>query len=366
MNPKPACTDEYLNSLAQTGFLFFFFLLVPFISFAGQNDSLRVNESSYIKSFRSNPHFTFELARRRQVLNLRNADLDTLSFVYEPNTRTNLIFSFDYKWLSISFGLLSLPTADSRLKGNSNQFSLRSNFNGKRILSSVFLQYYEGFYLSNPQAIDPTWNVLTDSFPQRSDVSTSTLFGNIYYLFKPDNFSFRAALWQLDRQERSAGSFLAGASIRFFGFSSDSMRTLVPEQAQALFGSDRLVVAQRVSNVSFNFGYVHTFVYKKAWFFTLYFVPGLSIQNSLYQAENSQIIREPGQVVGMSEFRMILGYNGDKWFGGLSSYSISFASNNRSKVWIENNYNWFRIFAGFRLNAPGPERKAKLLQKIGL
>lgn len=363
---KPACNIEYSISFAQVGFLLFWILLKPTTIKAGENDSLKVKESTYVTSFRNNPHFTVEFARRRQVLDLRNADFDTLSFLYEPNTRTNFVFSFDYKWLSLSVGLLSFPTVDSRLKGSSNQFSLRANFNGKRVWSSNFFQHYQGFYLANPQSIDPTWSALTDSFPQWSGVSTSTFFGNIFYLFKPEKFSYRAALWQLDRQERSAGSFLAGASLRFFGLNSDSMKSLVPQQAQSLFGSDRLVVAQRVSNFSFNIGYVHTFVYKKSWFLTLYFVPGLSVQNSLYQAENSQIIREPGQVVGMSEFRIILGYNGDKWFGGLSSYSINFAGNERSRVWIENNYNWFRLFTGVRLNAPGPQRKSKLLPKIGL
>jgi hypothetical protein len=173
-------------------------------------------------------------------------------------------------------------------------------------------------------------------------------------------------LWQIDRQERSAGSFVAGASLRFYGMVADSGITLIPQEVQPLYNSNQLVIAQRVSNFNFNVGYVHTFVYDKSWFATIYFVPGISIQNSYFQAEGQQIIRDPGQILGMSEFRLVLGYNGEQWFGGISSYSIGFSGNDKQSLWIDNSYNWFRMFAGFRLNAPGLNRKARFLERIGL
>ncbi|MEX1190125.1 MAG: DUF4421 family protein [Bacteroidia bacterium] len=323
-------------------------------------------DESFIRSFRSNPHFTFEFARRRQVLDIRNSELDTFLLRFEPNTRTNFIASFDYKWLSLSLGLISFPTVNGARKGNSSQFSLRANFNGRRVWNSNFIQLYRGFFLTNPLSVDPDWNPQIDQYPQRSDVHTTTWFSNFYYCFKPERFSYRAAIWQLDRQEKSAGSFLAGASIRYYGLNSDSAYTLIPENAFSLFNADELIVAQRVSNLGFNIGYVHTFVYNKSWFLTLYFVPGLSLQNSVYQAQNQQIVREPTRFVGMSEFRIITGYNGDKWFAGLSSYSISFSGNDRQGIWIDNSYNWFRMFAGFRINGPSSNRKSKLLERIGL
>lgn len=354
----------------RTGFFWSLLIFVSFSSFAfaelPDTGASSIKSNAFVRSFRSNPHITFEFARRRQILDIRNAALDTLLLRFEPNTRTNLIASFDYKWLSLSLGLISFSTVDGDRKGNSSQFSLRANFNGKRIWNSNFLQFYKGFFLTNPRSIDPEWNSISDNFPQREDVYTSTFFSNVYYCFKPERFSYRAALWQLDRQEKSAGSFLAGASLRFYGLNSDSGYTLIPDKAIPLFDSDKLVVAQRVSNFNFNIGYVHTFVYNKSWFLTLYFVPGLSIQNSFYQALDQQIVREPGQIIGMSEFRIVTGYNGEKWFAGLSSYSISFSGNERMGIWIDNSYTWFRLFTGFRMNGAGSDRKSKLLQRIGL
>lgn len=357
-----------LNNLSVKVITGFLLLLFAQVSRAGGPELKNINwqDSIYVKSYRSRPHLTFEFARRRQLIDIRNPNLDTLLFRYEPNTRTNFITAFDYRWLSVSLGLVSFPTTAGNRKGESSQFSLRASFNGKRIWNTNFIQYYSGFYLTNPASVQPDWNVATDTFPQRPDVNTTTIFSNAYYCFKPEKFSYRAALWQLDRQERSAGSFLAGLSMRIFALNSDSMVTLIPPQALSLFDPQYRIIAQRTTNFSLNVGYVHTFVYNRSWFLTLYFVPGLSLQSSYYLSDDQVIRADRSQFTGSSEFRIIMGYNGEKWFAGLSSYSISFSGNRKLGVWIDNSYTWFRLFAGFRLNPPNPNRKAKLLDRIGL
>jgi hypothetical protein len=334
--------------------------LGPDTTFASTQDP------AYVRSFREQPHLTFEFARRRQKIDIRNPNLDTFLLRYEANTRSNFIATFDYKWLSLSLGLFSFGTTDSDRKGNSTQFSIRGSYNGKRLWNSNFYQSYKGFYLTNPQVAYPLWNPKTDLYPQRPDVKTTTFFSNLYYCFTPDKFSYRAALWQLDRQEKSAGSFLAGAAMRFYSLNSDSGITMIPKSVQGLFDAQFRIIAQRVSNFSLNIGYVHTFVYDKSWFLTLYFVPGLSLQNGYYQPEGLQIRSDRSKVTGTTEFRIIAGYNGDKWYGGLSSYSISFAGSRDIGTWVDNNYNWFRLFVGFRLDAPEGERRFKILEKIGL
>jgi hypothetical protein len=367
---KPVHLMRAFSALIRTGFFLLFFSTSARGGDveAGPDTGLNVpiTDDNFVRSFRNQPHFTFEFARRRQIISVRNANIDTLVLRFEPNTRTNFLASFDYKWLSLSIGLISFDTRGGSRKGESNQFSLRASFNGKRIWNTNFIQYYSGFYLANPQVVDPAFNSAVDVFPSRSDVSTSTIFSNVYYCFRPERFSYRAALWQIDRQEKSAGSFLAGASLRFYGMLADSGVTLIPTEVQPFYNPSQLVVAQRVSNFNFNVGYVHTFVYNKSWFATIYFVPGISIQNSFFQAQDQQIVRDPGQILGMSEFRIIMGYNGEKWFGGISSYSISFSGNSAQSLWIDNSYSWFRLFAGFRIKAPGPDRKAGFLERIGL
>ena len=350
-------------------FFFFLSIVAPFqLQASAIRHYLPANDqdSNYVRSFRNQPHLTFEFARRRQTIDIRNPNLDTFLLRFEANTQTNFLTSFDYKWLSVSLGLLSFHDADGARKGNSSQFSIRASYNGRRLWNSNFYQSYTGYYLTNPIPAYPNWDPLKDQYPLRPDVKTSTFFSNLYYCFAPDRFSYRAALWQIDRQEKSAGSFLTGVSMRFYSLISDSGITLIPQSQIPLFDSQSLIVNQRVSNFSLNVGYVHTFVYKKSWFLTLYFVPGLSLQNGYYQPQDLQIRSDRSKVTGTSEFRIILGYNGDKWYGGISSYSISYAGSKDIGIWIDNNYNWFRLFWGVRLGVPEKRDSGRLLDKIGL
>jgi hypothetical protein len=323
-------------------------------------------DSNYVTSFTDQPHITFELAKRNQRIDIRNPLLDTFLLRYEPNSKTNLIGSIDYRWLSLSLGLVTIQSGDSYRKGSSTQFSLRASFNGRRIWNTNFIQVIKGYYLTNPLMVDPYWNPLVDQYPLRPDLTTTSFFSNVFYCFNPEKFSYRAALWQLDRQEKSAGSFLAGLSMRVHRMEGDTGKSLIPNQVKYLFKPEDRIIAQAVTNFNFNVGYVHTFVVKHSWFLTLYLVPGISIQNSYYLSEDKQIRNQQNKVTGSSEFRFILGYNGNRWYSGLSSYSISFSGNRELGVWVDDNYNWFRFFVGYRLRKVDRSRHPEWRQRIGL
>ena len=348
-------------------FIFLLFISTSF-SVSAQTESANATkqDSLYVTKFTDRPHLTFELANRSQRIDIRNPDLDTFLLRYQPNTSTNFIASFDYRWLSLSLGLLSLQAGDSYRKGTSSQFSLRASFNGRRLWNTNFIQVYKGYYLTNPLVANPEWNAKTDQYPQRPDLSTVTVFSNLFYCFSPEKFSYRAALWQLDRQEKSAGSFLAGLSLRLHRMDSDTGQSLIPASIAYLFKPENRLIAQSVTNFNINAGYVHTFVVRHSWFLTLYFVPGISIQNSYYLSEDKQIRNQQNKVTGTSEFRFILGYNGNRWYSGISSYSISFSGNRNLGVSVNDNYNWFRLFVGYRLRPVDRSNLPAWRQKIRL
>jgi len=323
-------------------------------------------DSTYILSLKHRPHLTFEFARRLQSIQIRNPLVESVFVQYDPNTSTNLMASFDYKWISLSVGLVNFNADDSFRKGNTEQFSLRASFNGKRFWNTNFIQWYQGFYLANPGIANKNWDPIIDPYPYRPDISSVTLFSNLHYCFNPSKFSYRASLWQLDKQKKSAGSLITGVSYRLNVITSDTNQVLIPPSLENSFEPQYRFNAQALSNFTFHFGYIHSFVFKKNWFLTLYFLPGISFQNGNYQVRNQLPTTERSQMVGASEFRFILGYNSDKWFAGLSSHSLSFTGNERLQIWIDNNYTWTRLFVGYRFKQINKERIPKWMHKIGL
>jgi hypothetical protein len=147
---------------------------------------------------------------------------------------------------------------------------------------------------------------------------------------------------------------------------SDSSQSLIPVELAPQFKPEYRLISQSATNINFNVGYVHTFVYRHSWFLTLYFVPGISVQNSYYLSEDKQIRNKPNQTTGVSEFRFILGYNGDRWYSGISSYAISFAGKRDLGVWVDDNYSWFRMFVGYRFKPLDRSRLPRFFDKIGL
>ena len=340
----------------------FIFWLLYFCS----SNSLAQKDPDYISSFNDRPHLTFELASRNQDVIIRNPDAENFQLTYRPNSRSSFITCLDYRWLSLSLGLIKFQSSDGDRKGETKQFSFRASFNGRRFWNSNFIQIFNGYYLANPQVANPSFNPQSDFYPTRPDLTTTTLFSNLFYCFNPDKFSYRASLYQLDRQERSSGSVIAGVSLRMHRMLSDPDQSLIPTELAPQFKPEYRLISQSATNFNFNVGYVHTFVYKHSWFLTLYFVPGISIQNSYYLSEDKQIRNQQNKTTAVSEFRFILGYNGDNWYSGISSYSISFAGKRDLGVWVDDNYSWFRMFVGYRFKAVDRTHLPEWRKKIQL
>lgn len=327
----------------------------PFLTEAQEETRKKkfTQDTLYIRSFRRQPHLTFEFARKIQSVEIRSPLEEQLVIRYLPNSLFNFIGSFDYRWLSLSLGLVKIPADPAN--GVTSQFSLRASLNGKRVWNTNFLQVYNGFYLQNPDQIDPSGDLAKSDLRIRPDIQSITLFSNLAYCFNPERFSYRAALWQLDRQEKSAGSFVLGASYRLNVLISDSSLGLIPMAVKSHFEPARRVTSQRLSNLTVHGGYIHTFVFRKYWFITLYLLPGISSQGGAYLAEDGMERRFTSRMVFANEFRFIAGYNHDSWFTGISTHTLSFSGNRKTEIWVDHNYNWFRIFAGFRFGTPGPK-----------
>lgn len=323
-------------------------------------------DTSYIRKFKDQPHLTFEFARRNQEIRLINPLNGVQSVNYEPNTRVSFITSFDYRWFSLSLGLFSFGASEAKKKGNTDQFNLKFSFNGKRFWNTNYIQAYQGYFQNNPLVSNPNWNPQTEIYPQRPDITNFTFFSNIAYCFKPDRFSYRAALWQLDRQEKSAGSFITGLSYRLNLLDSDTSLTMIPFSLYGDFLPDNRAVSVRQSTFTIHGGYIHTFVANKTWFCTLYFLPGLAFESGFYRPDDLRIRNFKSATTIATEFRIILGYNGLKWFGGISGHSLSFAGNRNADLWVDSSFGWVRFFGGYRFNQVDRSKGSRTLRSIGL
>lgn len=322
-------------------------------------------DTSFIRPFTDRPQLTFEFAQRNQKIDLVNPANEKQKISYEPNNRINFITSFDYRWLSLSLGLFSFDGDDGAQKGSTQQFALRFSINSKRVWNSNFLQLYNGYYLSNPQEI-PQWVPAQNSFPIRPDISTLTWFSNIYYCFSPSSFSYRAALWQLERQEKSAGSFLAGASYRFNWITSDESTTMIPAALYSDYAEANRAVAVQQSTLAFHAGYVHTFVARKYWYFTVFFMPGLAVENGFYKADDLIQRSFESELAAAAELRLVGGYNGDRFFCGMSGHSITYSGTRKADLWVNTSTSTARLFAGYRFQKVDRTKGPKLLRFVGL
>ena len=323
-------------------------------------------DSVYIKPFSNRPQLTFEFARRTQQFDLVNPANQRQIVSYQPNTRVNFLGTLDYRWLSLSLGIFSFGAAEHKKKGDTEQFALRFSINGRRIWNSNVFQLYQGYYLSNPQNTIPNWNPQTEIYPQRPDIFTFTWFSNLYYCFSPQRFSYRAALWQLEKQQQSGGSFIAGLSYRFNLIDSDENQSMIPSVLYNDYQPQNRAIAVRQSTLTFHGGYVHSFVNSKDLFLTLYFLPGIAIESGAYLPEDNILRIFNSEGAFATEFRFITGYNGDSWFGGLSLHSIAFAGNRSGELWVNTSMGSVRLFCGYRFREIDRTKTPRFLRAIGL
>jgi Domain of unknown function (DUF4421) len=203
----------------------------------------------------------------------------------------------------------------------------------------------EGIFVNNDSSsINPIKNL---NF-LRQDISTTTFYASLNYGFNHRKYSQMAALWQIDRQMKSAGSFVAGIAAFAYYMQADS--TLVPSVLNASFEKDSQVIKSTTQSIGINVGYAHTFVIKKQFFIHASLIPCIS-----YQRRKYAIIDEENLGVGglsfSTELRMIVGYNGEKWFGGMAYSNYSFTE----KSIVEGagavlSYDFLRLFVGFRFS----------------
>jgi len=97
---------------------------------------------------------------------------------------------------------------------------------------------------------------------------------------------------------------------------------------------------------------VHTFVIGKKFFIHLSLIPVLGVQSRAFTLEDGLKGKSNLQVASTAEARLVLGYNGPRYYGGLSAAANAFSDNTDTGGVLGQNISYFRLFFGRRFRLP--------------
>jgi hypothetical protein len=257
------------------------------------------------------------LVQDNQPITVNVAGQRFANLSYEPNQAFGIGGGLFYRWfgLQLSFPIQAFSAPEGS-RGYTRSFVLNVNGYLRRYGFDVYYTRYNGFYLSNPQQVIPTQP--TPPFPIRSDLRSESIGGNFVFVFNHRRFSFRAAFIQTERQLKSAGSLLLQPTFNYIRFAGDSALTAVGGVKYAGVPTGIGLRSGISASAGVNFGYAQTFVVNKRFFFLVALLPGITVGTHSYTLDDD-VERRSERFNVRAHFRASLGYNGERWFGGLAA-----------------------------------------------
>lgn len=262
-----------------------------------------------------------------------------------PNQVLKMKFSIDYKFLGLNFAISPSFLPGNKYnpqKGNTEtlDFSFKFFYSDK-LRQEVTFKKIKGFYLEDFNTGE-TLEILPT-------LEISTYGGKTFYIINK-NFSYRSFETMTERQIKSNGSLVPSISYYYSELQND----------QNYVSNSNLA---KIKSFDFNFqtGYMHNFVYKKRWFTTLGFHPGIGFNKSsnyyLSLTDTDPIKTSTLNVNFNIDLNIALGYNNKNLFIGLrSNFRNSNLNDNSNK--IQNNRTSFGIYTGYRFNEKKSIKKA--------
>ncbi len=321
-------------------------------------------DSSYVISFRDNLVITLVNELKAGAIDMSfQSTKRSYALYYKANPANAWGFGFDYKWLTFEFTKQLPWQSFDPAKGESKNSSLGFGVTGRKLTFRNFYEYTKGYYLENTDAWLAGYNTTYRQYYLRPDIETFTYFSSLNYTFNNKRFSNNASIWQLERQMRFAGTFVAGLGYIYNAFSADS--SIIPTTTIDSFSRSNNNFFS-LNSLGINLGYMCNFAFtrSKKFFITLAIIPGFSRQWGEVNVEKVGIVRV-NQLQGVqSESRLGFGYNGDRWYTGFiaKAYANYNVIDEQQPLSISNQF--YRLYFGYRFNPIS--HHSKFLKKLGL
>ena len=265
----------------------------------------KTQDTNYIKDY--SDELALYLLSQLKLNNFGVWDRNSNSLLwYTPSQRSFIGIGGSYKWfgLEIAFNVDPFNRQSEELRF----FDFQASAFTRKDFIEAALQYYYGYQIAG---YSPSTIPLTESSYERGDIRTINLGLQFYHVFEYGKFSLRAPFLMTQFQKKSAGSVIGGANFALFIMDADS--SVVPRELYTEFNPQLRLRDLNFMGLATNWGYIHTFVYKK-FFFTLSAMPGISLNAGDYFADSRTFI-SPHLAFSFKTMNAI-GYNSRRFFTG--------------------------------------------------
>ncbi|MFL9844113.1 DUF4421 family protein [Flavobacterium rhizosphaerae] len=248
-----------------------------------------------------------------------------------PNRKTTMGISFNYDFISFSFGVAPSFFANNKDNGNSKMISFGVNLSPGQWMQHLDFYYQKGFTLESGSGGSVYLHELKSL---KIGGSTS------YFLNK--NFSYAATAFQNKKQLKSAGSF--APSLLYYYTSLNGKK-------QEGLGSNAYFI-----NVAIAPSYYYNWVIAKNFLLSGGAALGAGLDYTDDDEKNTSFLT-------MASLHLALGYNSDRFFCGINDRAFVFNHSVESAVSIDDTISYFTIFAGYRFDPPELlEKKVKQIK----
>ncbi len=321
-------------------------------------DTLPDYDTTYVITYRSALVISALTKYQFVTVDLEPAEGDALSLSSNNNEQYGV--GLNYKWLSaeITFDVPAFNQYDPSL-GKTTSRGIGIGTTGRRLWARAFWNNTTGYYLDDPQRWLGGWRQ-GDPTLVRPDLSNDTyLLSAKYALSGKRRYSHNAALFQMERQKKSAGTFLAGITAWRNVVSADSSLIGLALQDTFQLATGFTEVERTLGGLLF--GYTHTFAFWHKGFLQVSVVPGVCyIRQSIAPTVGEELVG--AGIAGTTEFELGAGYNGDRWYAALTNNFYYATADIAENLGLSTNYGFTRFAVGIRLGGP----KIKGLEKLGL
>ncbi|MBL0044127.1 MAG: DUF4421 family protein [Flavobacteriales bacterium] len=317
------------------------------------------HDTAYIATY--NQDLTISLLSSYRLASLDITDTSGHSVTYTTNNAVQYGAGITYKWLSVD-GTISIPALDAAdpAFGKTRSRSIGAGLTARRLWIRAFWNKTSGYYPEQPAAVSQGWKEGAP-IPVRPDLTTETVMASVNYaLSKKRRFSQNAALWQMERQSRSAGTWVLGGAFWFTDLRADS--SVVPVRDSVAFSPvARIDRAKRVL-LGATVGYTHTFVFWRTGFIHFSLLAGAASRDQRLRTASDGAWVSSNGISSLSEFKLGAGYNGDRWYTALTTAFFLNSDGEEESVRLGSTYGTVRFAVGVRFGKPN----IRGMEKVGL
>ncbi len=318
-------------------------VMVPAVN---QYDSVR---SIYIKSYPD--HFFLSPVLKQRSLDFTITDLPDRDkkLTYRSNNSYALGMGM-YLFEVVVELAFAAPQSQKQaaIYGESDTRDIQLSVLSKKWGLELYSQKYTGFYIDDPEIKIPPGL----PYPQRQDILTRNIGFTGNYIFNNKKFSYRSAYNFMERQLRSSGSFVLFTSLNSFKAEGDS--AILGDAYRRDFGDDSQIRKIKSATFSIAPGYSYSLIHK-GFFVNATLALGPT-HNWLYFQSEDGTTKEDIEFTAFFAARVSLGYNGDRFFSGLS-FASQGSNATFENIKLARSSGIFKVLFGFRFREVGILKK---------